>query len=585
MRECDLVMKGGITSGVVYPHAIGKISESYRLRSVGGTSAGAIAAAFAAAAEYRRQTSLDNGSTDGFASIQDLSTELASSMRQLFQPSSNLRDLYELLLAVVTAKPGTKWEAGVEALVDSHILKVVLFSAATILTLCAAIDSSNIWLGVVGLLFWPLVALAWIGRVLYLDVFQRLPANDFGLCPGLRQAGDHEGLTDWICRNIQMIAGRPDADPTAVLTIGDLKTGAGVELAAMTTDLSSRRPFQLPLMTKKFWFSEAEFRRLLPSHVVEYLKGDARPYSVGNADAPADLYPLPAGDAFPVCLLARMSLSFPGLISAVPLWRHDDGLKAEQPSGKLKRCLFSDGGISSNFPIHFYDELIPSRPTLGISLTEWDRQRHGDQRVILPEMWRQADDLPVKTIDTMLGFLGAIVDTAKDWQDTLQSLLPGYAERIAEIRLDPASEGGLNLSMDTQTIERLTDFGRLAGEKFVDFNFDEHRWRRSLCVLPSLEAAFEGMEKAWASVASGPNWSSLEAVLSTYEPKSYADQYVSWRKSVLTPFASALAVSGRASATANATTRPRGKTVQSGKSLPASDARIRYVADADRRPK
>ena len=54
--ECDLVLKGGITSGIVYPSAIAKLASHYRLRSIGGASAGAIAAAAAAAAEFGRAT-------------------------------------------------------------------------------------------------------------------------------------------------------------------------------------------------------------------------------------------------------------------------------------------------------------------------------------------------------------------------------------------------------------------------------------------------------------------------------------------------------------------------------------------------
>jgi len=46
---CDIVMKGGITSGVVYPGAIISLAKRYRFRSIGGTSAGAIAAAIAPA--------------------------------------------------------------------------------------------------------------------------------------------------------------------------------------------------------------------------------------------------------------------------------------------------------------------------------------------------------------------------------------------------------------------------------------------------------------------------------------------------------------------------------------------------------
>ena len=31
--ECDLVMRGGITSGIVYPRAIAKLAETYNFRS------------------------------------------------------------------------------------------------------------------------------------------------------------------------------------------------------------------------------------------------------------------------------------------------------------------------------------------------------------------------------------------------------------------------------------------------------------------------------------------------------------------------------------------------------------------------
>ncbi len=55
LKECDLIMKGGITSGIVYPPLVIKLSRKYRFRNVGGTSAGAIAAAVTAAAEHGRR--------------------------------------------------------------------------------------------------------------------------------------------------------------------------------------------------------------------------------------------------------------------------------------------------------------------------------------------------------------------------------------------------------------------------------------------------------------------------------------------------------------------------------------------------
>ena len=36
--ECNLVIKGGVIGGIIYPAAIAAIAKKYRLRSVGGTS-------------------------------------------------------------------------------------------------------------------------------------------------------------------------------------------------------------------------------------------------------------------------------------------------------------------------------------------------------------------------------------------------------------------------------------------------------------------------------------------------------------------------------------------------------------------
>ena len=70
LKHCDVVMKGGITSGVVYPPAIVELSREYQFKNIGGTSAGAIAAAATAAAEYGRQRNA--GPTAGFERLADL---------------------------------------------------------------------------------------------------------------------------------------------------------------------------------------------------------------------------------------------------------------------------------------------------------------------------------------------------------------------------------------------------------------------------------------------------------------------------------------------------------------------------------
>ena len=58
---CDVVMKGGVTSGVIYPMTVVELSQKYTFKNVGGTSAGAIAAAVTAAAEYRRRQGSGEG--------------------------------------------------------------------------------------------------------------------------------------------------------------------------------------------------------------------------------------------------------------------------------------------------------------------------------------------------------------------------------------------------------------------------------------------------------------------------------------------------------------------------------------------
>jgi hypothetical protein len=85
-------MKGGITSGILYPPAICQIAEGFDLVGIAGTSAGAIAACTAAAAEYRRR----RGSAVGFEMLEKLSTDLARDLRGLFRPDSGTKALYNL---------------------------------------------------------------------------------------------------------------------------------------------------------------------------------------------------------------------------------------------------------------------------------------------------------------------------------------------------------------------------------------------------------------------------------------------------------------------------------------------------------
>ena len=199
-----------------------------------------------------------------------------------------------------------------------------------------------------------------------------------------------------------------------------------------------------------------------------------------------------------------MSLSFPFLISGVPLWRRDFTLAEEAEQDKLRRCFFSDGGLSSNFPIHFFDHLLPNSPTFAISLDEYDAKRDRGDNVWLPSSAGSGSQLPVLPFDGLGGFLMRLLMSAKDWQDNLQSTLPGYRERIAHVVLKP-EQGGLNLAMSEATIRKLVNYGEQAGTTLRDkFDLDAHRWRRFLVAMARMEETLDEVAKAYEGVPGGP---------------------------------------------------------------------------------
>ena len=66
-----------------------------------------------------------------------------------------------------------------------------------------------------------------------------------------------------------------------------------------------------------------------------------------------------------------------------------------------------------------------------------------------------------------------IVDAALNWRDTAQAELPGYRDRVCQVRLYPG-EGGLHINMPATSILELIQAGGAAGRAFVR-HFDEVR--------------------------------------------------------------------------------------------------------------
>jgi hypothetical protein len=189
---------------------------------------------------------------------------------------------------------------------------------------------------------------------------------------------------------------------------------------------------------------------------------------------------LPDWDKLPIAFCARLSLSFPILIAAFPLYTIKASAFAKKKKGEvleleeedLARSWFSDGGICSNFPIHFFDHWLPSRPTFGITLGKMPDAEVTNMAHPLEGM----PDAQAKVLEK--GNVAVHLPAG--------NRVEGFRERVVEIRLTD-EEGGLNLDMDPERIKALVDKGAAAGALLRDrFDFEEHRWIRLQVLMPPL---------------------------------------------------------------------------------------------------
>lgn len=543
-RLCDLVMKGGITSGVVYPLAVVELAKAFRFKNIGGTSAAAIAAAAAAAAEYRRH----NGDPSGFDRLAELPAFLGEAppgltgtyLRHFFQPQRRTMKVFDTAVAGLGGEMGA-WRRVVMQAVVSFWPFAIIGAIPGALVMWVGLNAPAPWpsaplalvlLGAVIAVVGALLAVA--GR-LAITALKAIPENLFGLTTGMPGAGREPApaLTPWITEYLNELAGlKPDGQP---LTFGDLwhcgpKDGQPtVNLQMMTTCLSHGRPYRLPFgdddtvaESRQFYFRQDDLKRLFPDSVVRWLVAHPRQLSQ-DPDVAAEeerfrergFLPLPDPADLPVALAVRMSISFPILLSAVPLYAVDRSRVAPEDR-RPERCWFSDGGISSNFPIHLFDSALPRWPTFGIDLVD----KHPDHPagVYLPKTnfgstlvkWTRFDKTP--GLGRLFAFVATIVFTAKDWTDNAQCRLPGFRDRIAQVSL-AANDGGLNLNMPAEAITRLSEFGRRAGREFVRrfasddpgcrLDWANHRHVRLRSALAAIEEWLVKLERACAEPQTG----------------------------------------------------------------------------------
>ena len=518
LLECDLVMKGGITSGVVYPLAACELARTHRFRNLGGASAGAIAAVFVAAAEHDR-------AGGGFNRLAEIAPELGQRLPTLFQPTPGSAPAFTVLQAAID--PGTtgvrRMLSVVAAVVHQRLAAFLVTVALVILPPAVALVLAD-----AGWLSWlltavPVVAVAlavgWVAAaVAHVRRLQQvLPDQGYGLCIGSLGAGAHpqrmhsaadEPFMDWMTRRIDEVAGVTQAHHP--LTFGDLWAADGstdpdrrvLNLEVMTTNVTYGRPTRIPFEHEALMFCPEHLAPYLPARVHDHLlatgrkavDGHGRPFTCPTHPA-VSLRWLPDAADLPVVLAARLSLSFPGLVSAVPLHaldRSDPGPAAGRPV----IVWMSDGGISSNFPIHFFDSLLPRRPTFAINLAG-ERVQSTGQTVDYPAGHERGPRPRLWEVGSAPSFFFGILDTMQNWADNGQATLPGSWDRVVTVHHSKA-EGGINLRMDPDTVALLAEKGRVAAIELRDgFDFDRHRWTRYLTSMSRISNSVIRARRAW----------------------------------------------------------------------------------------
>jgi len=253
-------MKGGVTSGIIYPAAIAAIAQTYRLRSIGGTSAGAIGAAAAAAMEFGRRSGRNPQADRVMATLaKELGAPVDGEplLLRLFEPDQDTARLFRLGLDLASAPEGKRRGKFVRILLGRAFMEGIAFAAIAIALLCWASPVALLsvetlvrlclFLSLVPLMTAVRAGQRWLPRI-RADL-EAVADNGFGFCSGTAQyrhrsprwrwpwrkapaATVSPSLAQWLHGQFQLLAGLPEDE---VLTFGDL-WAAQFRVAALHRD-------------------------------------------------------------------------------------------------------------------------------------------------------------------------------------------------------------------------------------------------------------------------------------------------------------------------------------------------------------
>ncbi|MFN3447866.1 MAG: patatin-like phospholipase family protein [Roseococcus sp.] len=597
---CDVVFRGGVTSGVVYPGFVKTLAEKYRFKRIGGASAGAIAAGLTAAAEYGRRKGKN---TEAFKELGSLADQVSggedsvTSFKKLFRPSREVASLGILVQAILVFMGWRRSAKLASVAIFVYVISCMLYFVPSFLA-------------------WLLVGGAFVFGFWAWRQVEALKKQGFGLCTGVRRFSRSpsaptmedlrkEGaLADWLHAEIQRLAGRkvasvkrevvpgaetPEQDipeSERPLTMSDLwgsedeDKAREIDLVLTTTNLTQQLPHEFPFLEKtwnRLFFRPDTLEKVLPADVVAWMVRKARQSKPSWPTPEEGYFWLPKPGDLPVVFGVRLSLSFPGLISAVPLYAHDHGVDAralrplgaedivsraretaapinhqsERQGFTPKRCWFSDGGITSNFPISVFDAPVPNYPTFCITLRSATpaeielvtkaRAEASASPLSAPSadfVWLARDNRTgmaprfLSQDETLLGFVSAILDTARNARENELMLMPGQRDRIVHV-LTTEKEGGLNLDMPPSVIRELSERGERAARLLLDrfspgsadggaatqLGWANHRWIRFRTTMAALERYLARLSEGDIGCAQQPQKARISTMLSA--PPSY----------------------------------------------------------------
>jgi hypothetical protein len=566
-------MKGGVTSGLVYPGAIAALANQYRLRNIGGTSAGAIAAVAAAAMEYGLQTgnpvdpriTLANLPRNVLAQRTDQGSTRLDAM---FSGDVGTSAILDAVKATLSGNPGKLLGLALPVFYGSRLFKALIqmimvsvlqalacgglagwavhvrptnpvFDAAVVMTIFMASLVGALGLNFQAFRYRPPVALEDVD-----PLFRPIIDNGLGLSTGktdLQQTINQQSipaLIPWLHQTIQSLAGLPDDTADDVLTFGKLwNLGTHpepssldpreIDLVLVCSDLNRLQSASFPFLpdNQRLFYDPAAWERLFPKPVMDALATkswavrdhNAMPDNLGygcgdlcealhdHGDLSQRLQLMPKGRDIPILVAARASMGFPGLFTPVPMWllRWEGEPKTpNQRRALLSRVYLSDGGLTSNFPIHLFDAVVPSRPTFAInllypgddlSIEEFQRKPStnsdaappapvnvrtvgGTSEPVAMAVW---DDLMMPfdnkdqvkfykgpasggALSQLLGLMVRVAETSRTWGDVHLFNQTGTRDRTLHIRLT-GEEGGFNFNMSPETIASIDWKGTQAG--------------------------------------------------------------------------------------------------------------------------